>query len=104
MICDDVRAALGAGEVCEESTAGARVVTHCLYPSFTPVSVFVTKLGDGYRVTDAGGAVRSAWIHGREEKALERVLAREAARFHLKVSNSALVADAPSIEDRKSVV
>lgn len=98
MICEDIRAALGAGEICEESDAGARVITHCLYPSFTPVAIFVTKLGDGYRVTDGGGAVRSAWNHGREEKMLERILAREAARFHLKVSQSNLIADAPSIE------
>lgn len=98
MICDDVRAALGAGEVCEESDAGARVVTHCLYPSFNPVSIFVTKLGEGYRVTDGGGALRNSWIHGREEKMLERILTREASRFHLKVSNGALIAEAPTIE------
>lgn len=98
MICEDVRAALGAGEVCVESDAGARVVTHCLYPSFTPVSVFVTKLGDGYRVSDGSGAIRAAWAHGRDEKLIERILAREASRFHLKVSSGALVADAPSIE------
>lgn len=104
MICEDVRAALGAGEICEESDAGARVVTHCLYPSFTPVSIFVTKLGDGYRITDGGGALRNAWVHGREEKMLERILAREASRFHLKVSNGALVADAPSIDWLRAAV
>lgn len=98
MICEDVRAALGAGEVCEETDAGARVVTHCLYPSFEPVTVFVTKIGDGYRVSDGGLAVRSVWSHGRPERVADRLLDKEAARYHLKVSGSALVAEVPSIE------
>lgn len=98
MICEDVRAAMGAGEVCEESEAGARVTTHCLYPSFEPVVLFVSKLGDGYRISDGGRAVRSAWLHGRDDHLTERLLSKEAARFHLKVSGNALVADVGSIE------
>jgi hypothetical protein len=98
MICEDVRAAMGAGETCEEVEGSARVPTHCLYPSFEPVIVSVSKLGDGYRVSDNGGAVRSAWKHGREESLASRFLTREAARYHLKVSGVALIADAPSIE------
>lgn len=98
MICEDIRAAMGAGEVCEESEAGARVATHCLYPSFEPVTVLVSKLGDGYRISDAGGAVRNAWIHGRDEGVSSRLLSREAARHHLKVSGDALTADVPSID------
>lgn len=98
MICEDVRAAMGVGEICEETDAGARVVTHCLYPSFEPVAVFVSKFGEGYRVSDVGGAVRCAWRHGRDEALSRRTLSREADRFHLKVSDYALVADVPSIE------
>lgn len=98
MICEDVRAAMGWGEICEETEAGARVLTHCLYPSFEPVAVFVTKLGDGYHVTDAGGAVRCAWKHGRDEALTRRMLTREASRYHLKVVSNALVSDVPSIE------
>lgn len=98
MICEDVRAAMGAGEVCEESEAGARVTTHCLYPSFEPVVLFVSKVGDGYRISDAGRAVRSAWQHGRDEHLTDRLLSREAARYHLKVAGSALVADVGSLE------
>lgn len=103
-ICRDVHAALGSGEVCLETDAGARVVTHCLYPSFQPVIVFVSKFGDGYRVTDGGGALRSAWNHGREEGLTDRLLAKEAARYHLKVSSGALVADAPSIDWLKAAI
>lgn len=98
MICEDVRAAMGVGETCEETDAGARVVTHCLYPSFEPVAVFVSKFGEGYRVSDVGGAVRCAWRHGRDEALSRRTLSREADRFHLKVSDYALVADVPSLE------
>lgn len=98
MICEDVRAALGAGDICEETDAGARVATHCLYPSFEPVSVFVSKLGHGYRISDGGGAVRCAWRHGRDEALTQRMLAKEAARYHLKAADHALIADAPSID------
>jgi hypothetical protein len=104
MICEDIRAAMGAGEVCEETEAGARVATHCLYPSFDPVTVLVSRLGDGYRVSDAGGAVRNAWISGRDEALSGRMLAREAARYSLSVSNHALVAEVPSIDWLRSAV
>lgn len=98
MICEDVRAAMGSGEICEETEAGARVITHCLYPSFEPVAVFVTKLGEGYRVTDAGGAVSCAWRHGRDEALTRRTLSREASRYHLRVISNALVSEVPSID------
>jgi hypothetical protein len=98
MICADITAAMGTGELCEETEEGARVFTHCLYPSFDPVAVHVVKLGDGYRISDGGGASRSAWIHGRENPLSKYVLEREAVRYRLKVSGPALVADVPSIE------
>lgn len=98
MICEDIRAAMGAGEICEETEAGARVTTHCLYPSFDPVSVFVVKIGSGYRVSDAGGALRNAWTGGRDEALSNRMLAKEAARYHLRVSDYALVAEVPSLD------
>ena len=104
MICEDVRAALGAGEFCDEVEGAARVATHCLYPSFDPVIVYVGKLGNGYRVSDGGGAVRSAWLNGREESLVSRFLTREAARYHIKVSQDALVAEVPSIDWLKSAI
>jgi hypothetical protein len=99
MLCADINAAMGTGEVCEETDEGARFVTHCLYPSFTPVAVHIVKLGDGYRVTDGGGALNNAWAHGREIALAKRMVYREAERYHLKVSpEGALVADALTIE------
>jgi hypothetical protein len=98
MICEDVRAAMGAGETCEEVEGSAVVATHCLYPSFETVVVYVSKLGDGYRVSDNGGAVRNAWRHGRDESLTHRFLAREASRYHVTASEWALVSDVPSID------
>ena len=105
MICEDIIAAMGAGQVCEETEQGARFVTHCLYPSFTPVAVFVTKLGDGYRVTDGGQALRVAWDHGRDNAQAKRMVAQEAGRYHLSVTDEgALVATVPSIEWLRSAI
>ena len=99
MLCADINAAMGLGELCEETDDGARFATHCLYPSFTPVTVHVVKLGEGYRVSDGGGALRNAWVHGREVALARRMVSREAERYHLRVSaEGSLVADAPTIE------
>lgn len=95
-VCDDVRAALGSAEFCEETDRGARVVTHCLYPSFEPVSVFVARFGDGYAVSDGGGAVAAAWIHGRDD--IKKILKREAVRFGAEAAGDSIQAEAPSME------
>ncbi|RYG86732.1 MAG: hypothetical protein EON59_09285 [Alphaproteobacteria bacterium] len=97
-ICEDVRAALGQAEYCEETEHGARVITHCLHPSFEQAEVFVHRYGGGYRVTDAGGAYSSAWTHGRDKPSIAKALEREALRHHLTVSNGALLVEVPSIE------
>lgn len=95
-VCDDVRAALGSAEFCEETERGARVITHCLYPSFEPVSVFVARFGDGYAVSDAGGAVAAAWIHGRDD--IRKILKREAVRFGVEAAGDSIQAEAASLE------
>jgi hypothetical protein len=69
-----------------------------MYPSFDPVSVFVVRFGDGYRVHDGGGALHSAWVHGRDDPLIRRMLNRYAGRYQIKVSDDTLVADAPSLE------
>ncbi|HEY1615678.1 MAG TPA: DUF1829 domain-containing protein [Rhizomicrobium sp.] len=79
--CDDIRDALKAFEGCTETPDGFRVKTHCVYPSFDPVHVFVTRFGIGYRVHDGGGAVREAWAHGRDERAYKKIMERNALRF-----------------------
>lgn len=96
MICEDVRHALSEGEICEETERGARVVTHCLYPSFEPVEVFVTRYGNGYLVNDGGGAAAAAWLHGRDE--ISKVLARESARFGVACKDNVVEGRVESID------
>jgi hypothetical protein len=98
MICEEVQAALSPFRGCVVTADGARVTTHCLYPSFDPVVVFVARIGDTYRVHDGGGAERTAWTHGRDEHLIARMLARHADRHQIKIVDGALVAEAQSLE------
>ena len=102
MICDDVLIALSEGALCEEGERGARVETHCLYPSFEPVCVYVAKHGDGYIVSDGGGAVASAWVHGRDE--IHKVLVRECARFSADCVGDAVEVRVPSADWLKAAI
>src|SRR4051794_9695437 len=98
MSCDDVRAALASFDVCTETEQGSRVTTHCLYPSFDPVNVFVVKVGDGFRVHDAGGAMHSAWLHARDEPLIRRMMNRYAGRFQVRAEDDALVSEVQSVD------
>jgi len=102
MLCEDVRLALGEGEICEETDRGARVTTHCLYPSFDPVDVFITRFGAGFIVSDGGGAVAAAWVHGREE--LSKVLSREASRYGIWCKGDNLECQVDSIDWLRSAI
>lgn len=98
MACEDVRAALSAFDVCTETEHGSRVATHCLYPSFDPVYVFVVRFGDGFRVHDGGGAMQSAWMHGRDESLIRRTMTKQAARYQVQIIDDSLVVDVPNAE------
>ncbi|WP_420331660.1 hypothetical protein [Oceanicaulis alexandrii] len=91
MSCDDVRAALASFSSCEVTPSGARVATHCLYPSHEPVYVYVVKHGtEGYIIHDAGEAARIADLHGRDEKLQDRALRSSAKRFDVDLVNGQL--------------
>ena len=96
MSCEDVRSALSVFDLCEDTSDGARVTTHCLYPSFEPVHVFVAKVGDGFKVHDGGGAFLAAWVHGRDESLINAALKKECARFHLALMGQSCVAEVSS--------
>jgi hypothetical protein len=98
MSCDEIRAALSAFNVCEETDNGSRIATHCLYPSFEPVHIYVAKIGDGFRVHDGRGAFDAAWLHGRDTNIIARALTTECARFHLSISNDAIIANISSAD------
>lgn len=79
--CSNISNALGEFGVCEETAQGLRVSTHCLYPSFEPVSVFVRRHGDSFIVHDAGGAATSIWHHGLDSSYIGRAFSKAAEAF-----------------------
>lgn len=66
---------------CEKTEHGWRVTTHCLYPSFEQVSVFVRGYGDGFVITDAGGAITNVWHHGIDHSHAQRAMIKAAESF-----------------------
>lgn len=98
MSCDDIRKALADFSECEQTPEGARIATHCLYPSFENVRVFVAKVGDGFTVHDGAGAYNTAWLHGRDEDLIGRSLSEAAEKFHITVATKAIVARVNSVE------
>lgn len=92
MLLELVNSALGLLSGCEVTDLGARIPTHCLYPSFEPVHVFVLPVGSGFRVHDGGGAVGSALEHGRESGAIRRALGAQAKINFLDVRDDEVLA------------
>lgn len=52
MSCNAIRTAMENFSDCEPTLNGARIATHCLYPSFESVHVYVVKEGDAFTVHD----------------------------------------------------
>ncbi|MEP0321610.1 hypothetical protein [Bauldia litoralis] len=98
MDCRSIKDALARFHDVVDTVDGCRVLTHCLYPSFDPVEVYVVRLGDGFRVHDGGGAERAAWTHGRTDNLIGKMMRRHATRYNLAVRDGAIVGEAPSIE------
>ena len=98
MTCDEIRKAMAEFNACEHTAEGARIATHCLYPSFEYVRVFVVKVGDGFHVHDGAGAYNAAWLHGRDDEMIKRSLDDAAERFRLHVSGTALVGNVKSLD------
>lgn len=102
MTCDDILTALASGTTCEETPSGMRVVTHCLYPSFDPVEVYVARYGDGFVVSDGGGAAASAWEHGRD--GMERCIAKASVRFGVVAKGGVIEARAENLDWLRSAI
>jgi hypothetical protein len=91
-LCDEIKTALSQFELCEMREEEARVVTHCLYPSFDPVPVFVRPWGEGYILHDGGEASATAWLHARDDKLTTRYLRQAAERYGLSYENKRIQA------------
>lgn len=87
-----VRAAMRAYDEYATTEGGARVKTHCLFPSFEPVYVYVAGMGEGFHVHDGGAAHAIAWDHGRDARIVGKYLGEAATRYGLTVDNSTLLA------------
>ncbi|MHC0054810.1 hypothetical protein [Actibacterium sp. D379-3] len=79
--CSFVNSKLDQFATCERTEDGIKVATHCMYPSFDQVEVFVVGVGDGFIVHDGGGAGRIAWMHGIDAPAFNRSVAQIATAF-----------------------
>lgn len=96
--CSEIDAAFRAFPTCSETEDGVRYTTHCLYPSFEPVEVFVRAGASGFVVHDGGGAARAAWRYGRDARTVESAIARQAALYKLSVRDESLTAEAAASE------
>jgi hypothetical protein len=96
--CAVVDQAFSKYEGCAQTDEGLRVMTHCLYPSFEQVAVFIVSKGDGLIVHDGAGAARSAWLHGSEPKSVSRSLMSAAAAFGCDVKDRTIMTQAASVD------
>ncbi len=104
MNCEELIAVLNEGGRCQATPDGLRLLTDCLYPSFERVAVYVSGFGDGYRVSDAGGACTVAFRHGRDESAMQGALKNACLRHSLAMKNGMLLAEVPSVDWLRSAV
>lgn len=96
--CSAIKEALAPFADCEATPNGARILTHCLYPSFQPVAVYVVGFGKGFIVHDGGDAQAVCWAHGRDERATTRYFNEQATKHGLRYvdGNLKLVIEDPT--------
>lgn len=70
MKCDTIVSILSNLQ-CHETAEGACVLTHCLYPNFEQVAVYVQSHLDGFLVHDGGVGFDFAFMEGRNPTALK---------------------------------
>ena len=95
MLCGWLNEALISMAACKPDDQGVSIATHCLYPSFDPVRVHVSKIISGYHIHDCGGVLTSAWDHGIDAAAAIKVVRRFAVMNNLHSSNGQLHIDIP---------
>lgn len=80
MTCDLITAALSDMQ-CEETSEGFRVLTHCLYPNFEQVAVYVQNHLDGFMVHDGGEGFDFAFLEARNPNLLKTYMREFAALY-----------------------
>lgn len=98
MDCTDLRDIIERLSACSATAAGARVLTHCYYPSFERVAVYVRRERGGYCVTDGGEAAFAAIRHGRDDAAVEAGIAKACGYYDVGSKDGVLIAE---VDDRE---
>lgn len=98
MDCEFLHRLMAKNGGCEQTERGLRFETHCYYPSFDRVAVYVSRFGDGFRVSDGGDAASSAFIHGRDDNAFLVSMKAACTRFGVEPHGSTLLAN---VEDEE---
>ena len=80
MKCDLIVAALTDLQ-CEETADGARILTHCLYPNFEQVAVYVQTHLDGYLVHDGGAGYDIAFDEGHNSTTMKGLMREFSALY-----------------------
>ncbi len=104
MAFQEIKLALEKLHEVSETPEGVCLQTTCLYPSFSPVEVFIVKFGDGYHVHDGGASRAIAWEHGRDFALVDRQLKKEAGRFGVDYKKGRLLIKIPSAEWLESAI
>ena len=104
MACDKIKEALKRYSECEETKNGSRINTHCLYPSFESVPVFVIGHGSGYIVHDGATAVGVAWAHGRDKDVIRKATSKAAQQYGVEVKSGQISVKIDSLEWLESAV
>ncbi|WP_267358617.1 MULTISPECIES: hypothetical protein [unclassified Methylobacterium] len=102
--CSDLEAVIRNLHSCREVNGEARVTTHCLYPSFEPVVVSISRFGDGFHVHDDGGSCRESWLNGRDDPAISRLVLKEAEKLQVKFKKGVIFGNARTVDWLPSVV
>lgn len=73
MKCDLILAALSNLQ-CEKTSEGTRILTHCMYPNFDQVAVYVQTHLDGFLVHDGGAGYDFAFDEGYHATAVKGLM------------------------------
>lgn len=90
MDCVSLRKLTNRLDSCVEGLEGNVFKTHCLYPSFSPVFVTISSWGDGFRVSDGGGATESVVRQGLNPQGLTAALKAAKNKYHLSEKDGVL--------------
>ncbi len=97
-ICMEIEKAMKGVASCKVNGQDAIVTTHCLYPSFEAVTVYIHKTREGFRVHDDGNAFASSWLHGRDSRQISHEIDKVASQYHLKVKFNELYVEVINVE------